>query len=194
MNPKLRNLRTIIEQYRPACQQEERDQAVMLRFLEQNDDCLKRSNLTAHFTASSWIVNPPRDKVLMVYHNIYDSWSWTGGHADGEPDLMSVAVREAKEETGVRDLKLLQREPVSLEIITVDGHEKRGSYVPSHLHLNLTYLLEAAEGQPLAVKEDENSGVCWIPADSLADWVSEPWMLARIYAKLSRKVRLTGMS
>ena len=121
----------------------------------------------------------------MVYHNIYDSWSWTGGHADGEPDLMSVAVREAREETGVKDLKILRREPLSLEIITVDGHEKRGAYVPSHLHLNLTYLLEAEESQRLTVKEDENSGVQWIPVRDLGDYVSEPWMLERIYSKLS---------
>ena len=185
MNPKLKNLRAVIEQYAPSCEQEERDQAVMVRFLDQNDDCLKRSNQTAHFTASAWIVNPARDKVLMVYHNIYDSWSWTGGHADGEPDLMSVAVREAREETGVKELKILRREPVSLEIITVDGHEKRGAYVPSHLHLNLTYLLEAEESQRLTVKEDENSGVQWIPVRDLGDYVSEPWMLERIYSKLS---------
>ncbi len=185
MNPKLRNLRMIIDQFEPSCEQEERDQAVMIRFLDQNDDCLKRTNLTAHFTASAWIVNPARDKVLMVYHNIYDSWSWTGGHADGEPDLLSVAIKEAREETGVKALKTLGREPVSLEIITVDGHEKRGAYVPSHLHLNLTYLLEAEENQILTVKEDENSGVQWIPVRELADYVSEPWMLDRIYSKLS---------
>lgn len=185
MNPKLRNLRMIIDQFEPSCEQEERDQAVMIRFLDQNDDCLKRTNLTAHFTASAWIVNPARDKVLMVYHNIYGSWSWTGGHADGEPDLLSVAIKEAREETGVKALKTLRREPVSLEIITVDGHEKRGVYVPSHLHLNLTYLLEAEENQILTVKEDENSGVQWIPVRDLADYVSEPWMLDRIYSKLS---------
>lgn len=185
MNPKLRNLRMIIDQFEPSCEQEERDQAVMIRFLDQNDDSLKRTNLTAHFTASAWIVNPARDKVLMVYHNIYDSWSWTGGHADGEPDLLSVAIKEAREETGVKALKTLRREPVSLEIITVDGHEKRGVYVPSHLHLNLTYLLEAEENQILTVKEDENSGVQWIPVRDLADYVSEPWMLDRIYSKLS---------
>lgn len=202
MNPKLRNLRTVIEQFVPSCEQEERDQAVMVRFLDQNDDCLQRSNLIAHFTASAWIVNPARDKVLMVYHNIYDSWSWTGGHADGEPDLLSVAVKEAKEETGVKALKVLRREPLSLEIITVDGHQKRGAYVPSHLHLNLTYLLEAEASQKLSIKEDENSGVRWIPVSALADYVTEPWMLDRIYSKLSdqltsklfQNVRLTALS
>ncbi|MBR2112486.1 MAG: hypothetical protein IJ950_06090, partial [Helicobacter sp.] len=65
----------------------------------------------------------------------------------------------------------------SLEVITVDGHVKRGNYVSSHLHLNLTYLFEASEDQALTVKEDENSGVAWIPRDELAVNVSEPWML-----------------
>lgn len=194
MNPKLRNLRTVIAHFRPSCPQEERDQRVMAAFLEQNDDCLMRTNLTAHFTASAWILNPARDKVLMVYHNLYDSWSWTGGHADGDPDLEAVAAREAGEETGVRELKLLSREPVSLEIITVDGHEKRGAYVPSHLHLNLTYLMEAGENQRLSIKADENSGVRWIPVQELPDYVTEPWMMERIYRKISGKVRLTGMS
>lgn len=100
----------------------------------------------------------------MVYHNIYDSWSWTGGHADGEADLAQVALREAKEETGLSQIEFVKETPVSLEIITVDGHEKRGHYVPSHLHLNLTYLFRAEEGQRLHMKEDENSGVKWIDA------------------------------
>lgn len=184
MNPKLRNLQHTIENYIPTCEQEERDQAVMLRFLVTNDDCLDRGNLTAHFTASAWIVNETRDKVLMVYHNIYGSWSWTGGHADGEGNLASVALREAMEETGVFDIDFVKHEPVSLEIITVDGHEKRGIYVPSHLHLNLTYLFCAKENQMLRAKLDENSGVKWIDTAALDTYVSEPWMLKRIYSKL----------
>ena len=86
-----------IKKYRPCNEQEQRDQAVILDFLAKNGDAFLRSNLLAHMTASSWIVNPERTKTLMVYHNIYDSWSWTGGHADGETDLLAVALREARE-------------------------------------------------------------------------------------------------
>ena len=128
----------------------------------------------------------------MVYHRIYNSWSWTGGHADGEWDLAAVAMREAKEETGIQKAEFADREPVSLEILTVDGHEKKGVYVPSHLHLNLTYLLRAEEGQALFVKEDENSGVRWIDAAILNNYVSEPWMMDRIYAKLLRLHEVTA--
>ena len=95
------DIREAIENYCPCCEQEARDKAVILSFIDSNSDAFERSNLIAHMTASAWVVNPARDKVLMVYHNIYDSWSWTGGHADGERDLLSVAVREVREETGL---------------------------------------------------------------------------------------------
>ena len=118
-----------IKKYRPCNAQEQRDQALILDFLEKNGDAFLRSNLLAHMTASSWIVNPERTKTLMVYHNLYDSWSWTGGHADGETDLLSVALREAREETGIEHVRPLSPEIFSLEVLTVDGHEKRGAVV-----------------------------------------------------------------
>lgn len=177
-----------IKAYRPWNEQERQDQAVILAFLDKNPDAFYRTNLLAHMTASAWVVNPQRSKVLMVYHRLYDSWSWAGGHADGEEDLLAVALREVREETGVQCLRPVTEEIYSLEVLTVDGHEKHGQYVPSHLHLNVTYLLEAEEDQPLRVCEAENSGVAWF---SLADVLSastEPWFVERIYKKLNEKL------
>ena len=147
----------------------------------------------AHFSASAWVLNQNHTKILMIYHNIYHSWSWTGGHADGEANLLQVAVREVQEETGVQNIKVLSEDIFSLEILTVDGHEKRGKYVPSHLHLNVTYLLEADPSAQVHVKPDENSGVRWFPVEEVANAVSEPWMQARIYNKLMDKVRSMGI-
>ena len=146
--------------FRPWNEQEERDRAVMLRVLSIMPDCFDRSNETAHFSASSWIVNRGGDKVLMAYHNLYHVWAWTGGHADGDRDLLSVALREAREETGIH-AEPVTEDIFSLEILTVDGHEKRGRCVPSHLHLNVTYLLRADENEPIRPKTDENTAVQW---------------------------------
>ena len=179
-----------IKAYRPWNEQERQDQALILAFLERNPDAFYRSNLLAHMTASAWVVNPQRSKALMVYHRLYDSWSWAGGHADGEEDLLAVALREVREETGVQRLRPVTEDIYSLEVLTVDGHEKHGRYVPSHLHLNLTYLLEAEEEQPLRICEAENSGVAWF---SLADALSastEPWFVERIYKKLNEKLKV----
>ena len=179
-----------IKAYRPWNEQERQDQVLILDFLRKNSDAFYRTNLLAHMTSSAWVVNPQRSKVLMVYHRLYDSWSWAGGHADGEEDLLAVALREVREETGVQRLRPVTEEIYSLEVLTVDGHEKHGRYVPSHLHLNVTYLLEAEEDQPLRVCEAENSGVAWF---SLADALSastEPWFVERIYKKLNEKLKV----
>lgn len=182
-------IREDIMAYLPCCEQEERDKAQILGFLDSNDDAFLRSNLTAHMTASAWVVNPARDKVLMVYHKIYDSWSWTGGHADGDTDLAAVALREVREETGVKSARLLSNDILSLEILTVDGHEKRGEYVPSHLHMNVTYLIEADDSDELTVCEEENSGVQWFTPDTALKASTEPWFVERIYKKLIEKAK-----
>ena len=184
----MKNTREAIEAYIPCNEQEARDKAVILDFMDRNPDAYLRSNLIAHMTASAWVVNPARDRVLMVYHRIYDSWSWTGGHADGEEDLARVALREVREETGVRSARLLSGEIFSLEVLTVDGHEKRGQYVPSHLHLNLTYLIEADDHDPLTVCEAENSGVQWFTPEGALAASTEPWFVRRIYQKLNDKL------
>ena len=183
-------IRDEIVRYAPCCEQEERDKALILDFLEKNQDAFSRENRIAHMTASAWIVNPERTKVLMVYHRIYDSWSWTGGHADGGKDLLAVALREAREETGLRKVRAVSEKIYSLEVLTVDGHEKRGSYVPSHLHLNVTYLLEADESEELRVCEEENSGVRWFALDEALAASTEPWFVERIYKKLNDKLFL----
>ena len=148
--------------YQPFNEQEEKDREVMLALLDNQPDIFERKNRVAHFTASAWLVNQAHDKVLMIYHNIYHSWAWTGGHADGDQDLLHVALKEAREETGITNLKPVSEGIFSLEMLTVDGHVKRGEYVSSHLHANVTYLLEADETDTLHIKPDENSGVRWV--------------------------------
>ena len=179
-----------IEKYRPCNEQERHDQALILDFLNRNEDAFLRSNRLAHMTASAWIVDPARTKTLMVYHKLYDSWSWTGGHADGETDLLAVALKEAREETGIVHVRPVSGEIFSLEVLTVDGHEKRGEYVSSHLHLNVTYLLEAEESDTLHICKEENSGVAWFTLEEALKASTEPWFVERIYKKLNGKLRM----
>lgn len=178
-----------IQKYTPVNQQEEQDQKLFLKYMENCSDYLDRENQIAHFTASIWTINPERTKTLMVYHNIYDSWSWIGGHADGMEDLRSVAMRELQEETGVRDAALLGGDIFSLESLTVNGHIKRGRYVPSHLHLNVTYLAEAREQEALIVNEDENQAVKWWSFEDALRVPNEPWMITHVYKKLVEKCK-----
>ena len=182
------NLKQQIESYKPYNEQEENDKQLMLKYIDTFEDVLTRENKMCHFTASNWIVNKERTKVLMIYHNIYKSWAWTGGHADGQSNLLKVALKEAQEETGLENLKLLSEEIYGLQILTVDSHIKKGKFVPSHLHLDCCFLLEADENEPLKIKEDENSGVKWIDIDKAIEITKEEKMKP-IYKKLNKKLK-----
>lgn len=186
----MEKLRQQIETYQPYNMQEKKDKEVMLKYIDTFDNILTRENEFGHFTASAWIVNCERTKVLMIYHNIYQSWSWTGGHADGEENLFHTALRELKEETGIENVKPLTKGIFSLEILTVDGHIKRGKYVSSHTHLNLTYLFEVDEKEHLRIKEDENSGVKWVKLEDVENISNEKWIRENIYKKkLNEKLK-----
>ena len=178
-----------IRAYQPFNEQEEMDKSLILNWIETQDDAFSRDNTVAHMTASAWVVNKDRSRVLMAYHNIYDSWSWLGGHADGETDLLAVAIREVKEEAGISCVRPVSEGIFSLESLTVDGHVKRGKYVSSHLHLNVTYLLEADPEEQVFVKEDENSGVGWFTPEEAMKKSTEPWFVERVYGKLVEKMK-----
>ena len=183
------HLRDEIENFKPFNEQEEADKALMLKYIDTFDDVLTRENQMCHFTASGWIVNKERTKVLMIYHNIYNSWAWVGGHADGDADLDYVALKEIGEETGLKNVKIISDGIYSIQILTVDSHIKRGKFVPSHVHLDCCYLVEADDTEPLTMKEDENSGVKWIDIDKAVEASTEPKMKP-IYQKLIDKLNL----
>ena len=178
-----------IAAYAPRCEQEAADRRLMLELAGAfPKTILTRECRAAHLTSSGFIVNPEGTRTLMVFHNIYGSWTWTGGHADGEGELLPVALREAMEETGVARVRPLSEEIASLDVLAVSGHVKRGAYVSAHLHLNAAYLLVAEEGQPLRAREGENSGVRWLPLDRLGDYCTEPEMLP-VYEKLVKRMK-----
>lgn len=196
---KLECLKSLLRSCTPQDPREEQDLKVMLQACELHPDVLCRSCEDGHFTASAWICDREHKKVLLVYHRIFDSWAWTGGHADGDPDLLRVALREAEEETGLREFCVLntdilsstEKAPVSLEILQVKAHRRRGLFVPAHLHYNLTWLLEADATAPLRIKEDENSGVAWFLPDEVCAHCKEPQMQP-VYAKLNARLRALG--
>ncbi len=183
----------LIEQlkaYVPFNEQEEKDKDIILHFLSEYDDIYLRSDLVAHMTASAWVVNSTMDKVIMAYHNLYRSYSWLGGHADGDEDLLHVAIKEVQEESGISNVKALSEDIFSIEILSVEGHFKRGQYVPSHLHLNITYLLQADENESLHIKEDENSAVSWFGLEEAVEKSVEVFFKENIYNKLNSKLLL----
>ena len=180
-----------IQNYVPYNEQEQKDREEILRWLHSGLDIYTRECTATHLTASAWVVSPDRTQVLMAYHKLYDSWAWLGGHCDGEKDPRHTALREVREESGLQDLRLVSDEIYSMEVLTVDGHEKHGEYVSSHLHLNLTYLIEADPQEPIRPKMDENTAVRWFSPEDAVKASTEPWFIERIYSKLNSKLKGT---
>ncbi len=187
----MKSLMDDIIKYEPWDEKEAAEKEMILDFLQNHSDAFHRTNLAGHMTVSSWVVNPQRTKVLMAYHKLYDSWAWLGGHADGCCDLVSVAVKEACEEAGLtaEEVRPVSREVLSLEVLPVSGHVKKGKWVPSHLHYNVTYLLEASEEAVLKVNEEENTDVAWFALEDVTKVSKEEWFVRHIYPKLIEKIK-----
>ena len=173
-----------IENYACRDEREETEKRIILELaFKEGERLLTRDCAYAHMTASSIILNADRSKTLMVWHNIYRSWSWTGGHCDGDPDFEAVARREAEEETGIKSLSPIYTGIASLEILPVWAHVKHGRTVGSHLHLNISYLFEANMDEKIRTAPDENNGVGWIDVSQIGQFCSEPDMIP-VYMKL----------
>ena len=185
--------RQCFTQYIPQNEQEETDQRIIAQWIERDGaSILLRENERAHVTASGWVCNEKMDKLLMVYHNIFQSWTIPGGHADGESDPLQTAIRESKEETGLTELKVPKDEMITLDIVPALAHTRHGHYVAPHVHLNAAYILIGDEHAQTHILAEENSDVQWIPLDDVLSHINEPHMVplyAKVVARLQKQTK-----
>jgi 8-oxo-dGTP pyrophosphatase MutT (NUDIX family) len=140
--------------------------------------CYERTHLPGHITGSAWIVTPERDYVLLVHHAKLNRWLQPGGHADGDENVLRVALREAEEETGLKDFKILNKLPFDVDIHQIPERKD----FPAHHHYDVRFLLEASREDTIVVSE-ESHDVKWIPIIELERYTTEQSVL-RMKAKL----------
>jgi 8-oxo-dGTP pyrophosphatase MutT (NUDIX family) len=155
------HLLTLLRQHIPADADEAGMTARTIAFVETQPDCFERSLLEGHITGSAWITSPDGSRVLLIHHRKLDRWFQPGGHADGDPDVAAVALREAQEETRLPDLRL-----VSPAIFDVDIHPipARGT-VPEHLHYDIRFLFTANNDDMPGGENREVKGIRWVSPD-----------------------------
>jgi 8-oxo-dGTP pyrophosphatase MutT (NUDIX family) len=147
------------------------DEALFIpRFLEllKQTNCFDRTHLPGHITGSAWIVDPSNTQALLVHHAKLNKWVQPGGHADGDENILQVALREAEEETGLKKLRVVNDTPFDVDIHLIP---KRADF-PEHFHFDIRYLLEASMSDQIIVS-NESHDVKWIALDTLEDYNPE---------------------
>lgn len=167
-----RPLPDLIDAYRPLTPEDSAIRDRFARFVASHPDCLERSLLIGHITASAWVVNPAATHVVLVDHRKLQRWLQPGGHADGCPDPETVARTEVREETGLDDLAPAGDLPFDLDIHPIPEH--RG--VPAHEHYDIRFAFRLRTVQPLVVS-DESHRVAWVPIGDLEAYEPDPSLL-----------------
>jgi 8-oxo-dGTP pyrophosphatase MutT (NUDIX family) len=172
-----RSLISLLEAYTPSDATDAAARIRILHFVRSHDDCFERSLLEGHVTGSAWIVNASRTRCLLTHHRKLDRWLQLGGHADGQTDALEVAMREAREESGLTSLR-----PVSDAIFDCDVHPIPGrTSEPEHFHYDVRFLLEADDAEPLVLSE-ESKELAWVALADVASLESDESVM-RMVAK-----------
>lgn len=141
----------------------------MINFICSTPNCFNRSNQAGHITGSAWLVNPNGDKVLLTLHHKLQRWMQTGGHADGDPDTLRVATREAEEESGISGIVPVKAEIFDIDIHRIPARPARGE--PEHYHYDVRYLLRAPHEE--FIVSDESDALAWWTAEDFATRTAE---------------------
>lgn len=177
----------LIENYQPCDVEEAKVKSDILTICQQEADLFTRDNRQNHFTSSALIISPDKKETLLIHHKIYNAWGWTGGHNDGDEDFKAVALKEAREETGLTNFKFLNNEIASLDILPVKEHLKHGELIAEHQHLNVSYILVADPAERLEWNEEETNDLKWWPLDKLIE-VSGEAIMKPVYQKILKVI------
>lgn len=158
-----RSLLSQLAVYQPLRAQDAAARDRIARFVEEHEACFERSLAIGHVTGSAWIVDAGRSRCLLTHHRKLDRWLQLGGHADGDADVLAVAMREAREESGLVSLRVVAPSIFDCDVHAIPG---RGPE-PAHHHYDVRFLLEADADEPLVVSE-ESRELAWVACEHVA--------------------------
>lgn len=183
-NPLIKQL----ENYNPELEIEKEFRVRFLDFVRKHKDCFFRSQLSGHVTGSAWITTADRTKFLMTHHAKLNKWLQLGGHADGENDILQVASKEAKEESGLKNIRIVSSTIFDIDIHTIPQRKE----VSEHLHYDVRYLFEANENEPLTISP-ESKNLAWLTCEELFNYCKGNDSILRMAYK-SKKETLSPKS
>ena len=161
--------------YQAAHPTESETVAQFIGFVRSQPECFERTLATGHITGSAWIVTPDGSEVLLTHHRKLDRWLQLGGHADGDPDVVAVALKEAQEESGLEEFELVGNGIFDLDIHPIPARKNE----PEHLHYDVRYIFRATGHTDFTVSE-ESHDLRWVPIDEVQTLTTEESMLRMV--------------
>jgi 8-oxo-dGTP pyrophosphatase MutT (NUDIX family) len=167
-----------VRQYQTEWPEENLFKAPFLELL-QYSRCFHRDHLPGHITGSAWIIDISKQFTLLTHHAKLNKWLQPGGHADGEEDIISVALREANEETGLKSLKVLLPAIFDFDIHVIPARKE----FPEHLHFDIRVLLQASKDEQLIIT-DESHDLKWFQLHDLNELTENNRSIIRMAQKI----------
>lgn len=172
-------LLSLLNSYKPTTPEEINYKNKMLTFINEHPDCFERSLEIGHITGSAFILNKEHTHALLLHHTKLDKWLQLGGHCDGDPDVLAVAIREAQEESGI----MAAIEPLSTEIFDIDIHRiPARKHEPEHDHYDVRFLLQVTSNEQY-IQNHESKELKWVKLD-MSDLPTAERSVVRMFEKI----------
>jgi 8-oxo-dGTP pyrophosphatase MutT (NUDIX family) len=152
----------------------------IITFIKNNENCFDRSNGKGHITASAWVINKDRNKVLLMLHKKLNRWLQLGGHADGESDVTLVALKEAREESGIQEIHLISNKIFDIDIHKIPAHKD----IPEHLHYDIRFILETEHEN--FIQNNESIALAWF-SQNIEKFPNKSESMMRMFFKWQAK-------
>lgn len=150
----------MLQNYSPTHEEELEFKQRMIEFIEEHPNCFERSLTIGHITASAWLLNKNHSKALLMHHSKLEKWFQLGGHCDGNPDVLTVATKEAQEESGIINIT-----PISKDIFDIDIHLiPENPKEKAHYHYDVRFLLQVTSDEQV-IQNNESKELRWIEKD-----------------------------
>lgn len=162
----------LLGRYRPIDDADRMRCERIAEFIKTTPRCFERGNLEGHITGSAWVVDKSRERVLLTHHKKLGKWLQLGGHADGNPDVMDVAMREAREESGLTDLRALSPEIFDVDVHPIPQHGAE----PAHIHYDVRFIFQTVEPDRF-VMSSESDELAWVEMKKISNFSQEESML-----------------
>jgi len=174
----------LLENYKAFDALEHKTQIQCLSFVRAHEDCFLRSNLAGHITSSCWLLSPDHEQVLLTHHKKIGRWLQLGGHTDGDPDVLRVALKEAEEESGIKNIRALSPDIFDLDVHLIAEYKN----IPAHYHYDIRFALESPSTDFMV--SDESHALAWQDTRSLFEGSLTNASLARMAKKWHAQKKL----